>query len=180
MGIFAFLVLSSFGLLPSNALPIAVASVLPTPTGLSATAVSISQINLSWTAPLNNTGVSGYQIERSINGSSSWSTIASNTGSISTSYSDKGLVSHTTYTYRVSAIYSGVGISSPSNTASATTPIIAPQPPTGLTATAASASQINLSWIAPSDNGGSAITGYQIERSTDRGATWATTVSNTG
>src|SRR5207249_1084178 len=43
----------------------------------------------------------------------------------------------------------------------------APQPPTGLAAIAISSSQINLSWFAPSNNGGSAITGYKIDRSTD-------------
>ncbi len=53
-------------------------------------------------------------------------------------------------------------------------------PPTGLVATAASSSQINLSWSAPTNNGGSTITGYEIERSTDGGITWSTIVSNTG
>jgi len=56
----------------------------------------------------------------------------------------------------------------------------APQSPTGLAATAVSSSQINLSWTAPSNNGGSAITGYDIERSTDNGNTWSTIVPNTG
>src|SRR5438093_798989 len=56
----------------------------------------------------------------------------------------------------------------------------APQPPTGLTATAASSSQINLSWTAPTNNGGSAITGYKIESSTNSGSTWSVLVSNTG
>ncbi|TLX69523.1 MAG: fibronectin type III domain-containing protein, partial [Thaumarchaeota archaeon] len=56
----------------------------------------------------------------------------------------------------------------------------APGSPTGLTATAASSSQINLSWNAPANNGGSAITGYKIERSTDSGSTWFTLVANTG
>src|SRR3989441_3879671 len=56
----------------------------------------------------------------------------------------------------------------------------APQPPTGLTATAASSSQISLSWTAPTNNGGSAITGYKIESSTNSGSTWSVLVSNTG
>ena len=92
------------------------------PTGLSATAVSPSQINLSWTAPSNNGGsaITGYKIERSSDGGSTWSVIASNTGSTGTTYSDTGLTAGTAYTYRVSAINS-VGTSSPSNTASATT-----------------------------------------------------------
>jgi len=55
----------------------------------------------------------------------------------------------------------------------------APQPPTNLSTNTISSSQINLSWSAPSDNGGSAITGYKIERSLD-GSTWNTIVSNTG
>src|SRR5205085_8298927 len=94
-------------------------------------------------------------------------------------YSDSGLNPSTTYTYRISAINS-IGTSSPSSTASATTSSTAPQPPTGLTATTFSSSQINLSWTAPSNNGGSAITGYEIERSTDGGTTWSAIVANTG
>src|SRR5579872_4215163 len=160
------------------------ASVAPQPpTGLTATAVSSSQINLSWTAPSNNGGsaITGYKIERSNDTGTTWSTIAANTANTSTTYSDTGLTASTTYMYRVSAINS-VGTSPPSSTASATTSGAAtpPQPPTGLAATAASSSQINLSWTAPSNNGGSAITGYKIERSADNGTTWSIIQSNTG
>ena len=83
------------------------------------------QINLSWTAPSGNATISGYQIERSTNGGSTWSTIVSNTGSAGTAYSDTGLAASTTYTYRISAINSG-GIGSPSSTASATTNTASP------------------------------------------------------
>ena len=91
------------------------------PTGLTATSISTSQINLSWTAPANNGGsaITGYMIERSTDSGTTWSVIQSNTGSTSTTYSDTGLSSSTTYTYRVSAI-NGIGSSTPSNTASAT------------------------------------------------------------
>src|SRR5207245_209698 len=153
------------------------------PTGLTATTVSTSQINLSWTAPANNGGsvITGYKIERSTNGGTTWSTIESNTASTATTFSDTGLTASTTYMYRVSAINS-VGTSSPSNTASATTSSIidtAPGSPTGLTATTVSSSQINLSWTAPANNGGSVITGYKIERSTNSGTTWTILVANT-
>ncbi|MDE1829115.1 MAG: fibronectin type III domain-containing protein [Thaumarchaeota archaeon] len=94
----------------------------PPPTGLVASTVSSSQINLNWTAPADNGGsiITGYKMERSLDNGTSWNTIVTNTGTATTAYSDTGLSSNTTYTYRVSAINSA-GISSPSNTASATT-----------------------------------------------------------
>ncbi|WP_197054487.1 fibronectin type III domain-containing protein, partial [Nitrosococcus oceani] len=46
-----------------------------------------------------------------------------------------------------------------------------PQFPTGFNATTVSSTQVNLSWSAPTDNGGSPITGYEIERSVDSGTT---------
>src|SRR5690349_4000070 len=92
------------------------------PTGLTATTISLSQIDLSWTAPAYNGGsaITGYKIERSTDGGTTWSTIQSNTGSTSTTYSDTGLTASTTYTYRVSAI-NAVGTSPPSSAASVTT-----------------------------------------------------------
>ena len=92
------------------------------PTNLSAKAISSSQINLSWSAPSDNGGsaITGYMIERSQDNGNTWTTIISNTGSTSTTYSNTGLSPSTTYTYRVSAINS-IGTSSPSNTAIATT-----------------------------------------------------------
>lgn len=150
------------------------------PQNLQATATSSSQINLSWNTSSDNGGspIIGYMIERSNDTGATWSTIQSNTGSADTTYSDTGLAHSTTYTYRVSAI-NQVGTSQPSSTASATTFNVVPSPPTGLTATA-QLLKINLSWNVPSDNGGTPITGYMIERSTDGGNTWNTIVANTG
>ena len=53
-----------------------------------------------------------------------------------------------------------------------------PEAPTGLTATADGQTQIDLSWTAPSDNGGATITGYKIEVSTN-GSSWSDLVANT-
>src|SRR5438552_1986825 len=54
-----------------------------------------------------------------------------------------------------------------------------PLPPMGLATPFVSSSQISISWFAPSNNGGSPITGYKIERSTDDGTTWNVIVANT-
>ena len=84
------------------------------PTGLSASAVNSSQINLSWNA---SSGATTYKIQRSPDGSSAWSQVGT---SSTTSFSDTGLAPSTTYYYRVLAGNS-VGDSAPSNVASATT-----------------------------------------------------------
>ena len=53
-----------------------------------------------------------------------------------------------------------------------------PGAPTGLTATADGQTEIDLSWRAPSDDGGADITGYRIEVSTN-GSNWSDLVANT-
>ena len=56
----------------------------------------------------------------------------------------------------------------------------APNQPTGLTATANGATQIDLVWVAPADNGGATISGYRIEVSADGGTNWTDLLANTG
>ncbi len=56
---------------------------------------------------------------------------------------------------------------------------ITPGAPTGLTVSIRSETALDLSWTAPSNNGGASITGYKIERQTS-GGSWSTIVANTG
>src|SRR3989475_9385350 len=93
--------------------------------------------------------------------------MVANTGNTATTYSYNDTAPTEIYTYRISAINS-IGTGSSSSVASATTPIAAPSPPIALTASASSSSQIALSWTAPSDNGGSSITGYKIDQKSAR------------
>jgi chitodextrinase len=88
-----------------------------TPGGLSATAVSASQINLGWSASTDNVGVLDYDVFRS-SGGSAFSVVGSTTG---TSYSDTGLAASTTYSYQVKANDAAGNASAASTTASATT-----------------------------------------------------------
>ena len=134
------------------------------PSGLDASAVSATQINLTWTAATDNVGVTQYRIERCQGaGCSVFTEIATSTG---TSYSDTGRSPATSYSYRVRAQDAALNLGPYSTTATATTPA-APdtQPPTapsGLDASAVSATQINLTWTAATDNVG--VAQYRIER----------------
>ena len=56
----------------------------------------------------------------------------------------------------------------------------APGAPTGLSATARGSDEINLSWTAPDSTGGSDITGYKIESSSDAASNWSNLVADTG
>ena len=151
------------------------------PTQLSATADGQTIINLSWTAPTNTGGaaITGYQIEVSPNGTSNWSDLEANTTATATTYAHTGLSAGETRHYRVRAINS-VGPGQPSTTDDATTgAATAPGPPTQLSATADGQTIINLSWTAPTNTGGAAITGYQIEVSPNGTDTWTNLVANT-
>ncbi|HEX5886894.1 MAG TPA: fibronectin type III domain-containing protein [Pyrinomonadaceae bacterium] len=135
------------------------------PSNLTATTISSSQINLSWTDNANNEN--GFRVEQSTDGTTF--TQIAQLGSNAVSHSVTGLSPSTTYFYRVVS-FNDAGNSSFSNTASATTsgtPTAVPAAPSGLTATTISRSQINLSWT---DNSGNE-SGFTIERCRNAGCT---------
>ncbi len=83
-----------------------------TPAGLSASANGPATINLSWSAAIDNVGVTGYRIFRDE------TEIATAT---TTSYSDSGLDPETTYSYSVTAYDAAGNESAPGEAAEATT-----------------------------------------------------------
>jgi len=90
------------------------------PTSLSATAISSSQINLSWTASTDNIGVTGYHIYRG------GTLIAAVT--TGTTYSDTGLNPATLYSYSVVAYDAAGNVSGYSSIVSGTTQATLPPP----------------------------------------------------
>jgi hypothetical protein len=99
-------------------------STLPSiPAGLTAQAVSSSQINLSWTASTDDVGVTGYKVFRN---SAQIATVAT------TSYQNTGLLSSTTYSFTVAALDAKGNESAQSTRVSATTQSgTTPPPPPG-------------------------------------------------
>jgi chitodextrinase len=158
---------------PADETPAADTQAPTVPTGLTASAVSGTQVNLSWSAATDNVGVTGYYVY--LNDQPLATTAA-------TSFSHTGLAAGSTYNYRVSAYDAVPNHSAWTAAVSATTKLVdtqAPGLPTGLTASAVSGTQVNLSWSAATDNVG--VTGYYVYLN-DRplATTTATSFSHTG
>ena len=135
---------------------------LASPTGVSATATSSSEIRLDWSHAGGAEG--GFRVERAPGGTTSFTALAT-VGATARSYADAGLPDGTRYDYRVIALPSSGEESQPSATASAITRLPAPA---GLAATATGPNTVALSWTDAADNEG----GYVVEHSAD-GATYA-------
>ena len=140
----------------------AVALFVVPPSGLSATTASSSGINISWTD--NSSNETGFKIERKTGSGGTYAQIATVLAGV-TSYSSTGLTASTAYYYQVRA-YNSSYDSDYSNEANATT---CPAAPSGLSATAASSSEIDLSWTDNSSD----ETGFKIERKTGSAGTYA-------
>jgi len=154
------------------------------PTQLVATAVSPTQIDLKWNPPSQTYGqsITGYVIQEKI-AFGVYETIE-NIGKY-TEYSITGLETDKTYSFVVFAKYT-LGSSDISNEATATPETSSesssydtiPDQPINLKAVARSPIQIDLSWDAPSNDGGASVTGYKIEVSINSG-NYVTLTKNT-
>ena len=124
------------------------------PAGLTGTAVSTTQVNLSWSASTDNVGVAGYNIFR--NGTKLSATTT-------TSYQDTSLTAGATYTYTVSAYDAAGNTSTQSSGVSITTPAPASAPAPAVTINSPTNGAIvngsaNIAVSANSANGIASIT----------------------
>ena len=117
------------------------------PTGFTASEVTHDSVTLSWTDP-EDASINGYRVLRGTD-ANSLSTLAQDTGSAGTEYTDSTVAAETTYYYAVLAL-SQNGDGAQSATVSATTPT-EPQPPEPLTLQLSSNSPgaLTISWDAP-------------------------------
>ena len=175
------------------------------PTDLTATAVGLMVIELSWTAPSNDGGgrITSYIVEKQLP-DGSWSSASPNGVpnteaqpgqnnaaatnipiGVQTFYSMTDTVAATAAvknTYRVRAVNSA-GTSAASAIASDTPPVPDAQPnaPTVVAAAANGPAEINLTWtkVPAANQGSSPVTGYKIESSTSGNLPW-TLVADVG
>jgi hypothetical protein len=140
------------------------------PTGLSGTRGN-QQVTLTWTAPANTGGrpVTDYVIQYSSNGGGSWITFPDGLSS-STTATVTGLTNGTAYRFQVAAVtdFAQGAFSAPSIAVTPRTFATAP----AITSVSAGNQSVTLNWATPVDNGGSAITGYAVEHSSNGGNTW--------
>jgi len=129
------------------------------------------QVRLNWSAPSSNGGsaITRYQVSRD-NGTT-WVNASS-----TTTHTFTGLVNGTNYIFRVRAVNAVGGGSAATITASPTAIITVPTLPRALTATPGNGS-VRISWVVPANNGGSAITRYQVSQ--NNGVSWANASSMT-
>ena len=149
------------------------------PTGLSASAASSTSISLTWTNPGDST-ITSYQYQYKLSTATRWPTAwttVSRSGTSTTTATVTGLTVNTTYNFRIRAV-NDVG-NSPASDMVTATPRAVPAKPTGLTATAISATRVNLSWTSPND---STITSWQYRYKLTSASSYGewTTISGSG
>ncbi len=143
---------------------------------LSLTTTSASQsVALAWALPASDGGsaITDYKIEYKLSNVTAW-TVFAHAASTTRTANISGLTNGTQYSFRVSAVNAvGTGTATTAVLATPVAPIIltAPTSPRAL-AVYASFNGATLYWATPSSDGGSPITGYRTEYSTDNGTTW--------
>jgi titin len=142
--------------IPVQAVPFDVPSA---PQSVSAVSSNASAV-LNWTAPSTDNGssVTGYEITESTDGAV-WNVVVRVTGVTTYTTTISGLTNGTTYSFRVAAVNTA-GPGAPTGVV-AVTPATTPSAP-GKPTVSVTNSLLSLSWSAPTSNGGSPISSYQV------------------
>ena len=133
-----------------------------------------TQINLSWSAPDDVTGVtvSGYDVEYW--DGATWTSLAMAQSALTYPHTGLTLLPGAVWQYRVRTVGTDGGETVKSEWATASVEVEYPKPnvPTMFTATGSSDREATLSWTAPVDVDNVTVTGYDLDFSKDRGSTW--------
>ena len=151
------------------------------PKDFTASVVSDTKANLTWSAPdaVTHVTVTGYEFGFSRDGGNTWEALASQAATATAfTHTHSALSAGDTRQYRgrtVGEVSSGgqtVVVKGGWAFAVATKDHPAPGVPKDFTATGVSDAQANLEWSAPDAVTGVTVTGYDIDFSTDGGNTW--------
>jgi subtilisin family serine protease len=149
-----------------------IAPTVPTAPRSLAVTVNYNSASLYWSTPIATGGstILGYLVEYSVDGGATW-TRRPLLSAFTRSTAITGLAGGTSHQFRVLAV-NAIG-NSPSSNVVTMTPIAfaVPSAPTSMTGFISGTSAY-LSWGSPVSNGGTAVTSYDVWRSTDAGATW--------
>jgi titin len=132
---------------------------------------NLASLSLSWQEPSDLGFVPILDHEYSFDNGSSWNSL--NTTSISSTIT--GLAHCTSYTVIIRAV--NVAGNGAQSTPASNSTFCKPSTPAA-PGVSASERKVTVSWTAPA-NGGTSITGYAIQRSTNGGASWSQVTSNT-
>lgn len=144
---------------PTPVAPSAPLNVLATPGN--------GKVTLTWSAPATGTAPITYEIYESTTSATEGFTLVSSGSALTATIS--GLTNGMTYYFVVKAV-NGVGGASAAAVQAKPVAASVPGAPLNLTASSRIPSRsVNLSWSAPTSNGGSPITGYRVYRGTSPG-----------
>lgn len=136
------------------------------PSNLAASPTSSTAISLTWTD--NSADEQGFEIWRSTTGPSGTYTLLATVGAGVTTTDDAGLTSGNQYCYTVRATGTGFAPPSAFSASACATPPAPPDAPSGLTATAASATTVTLAWTDNSSD----EAGFEIRRASTANGTY--------
>jgi chitodextrinase len=129
------------------------------PTGLASSGINTTQVTISWTAPSDNVGVTGYEVRQD------GTTIAS---PVVTTINVTGLTANTAYTFAVRAKDASGNWSAWSSNLNVTTATVpagdttAPSKPVFTGATGITSTGFTVNWTSPTDDVG--VTGFELKK----------------
>ena len=136
--------------------------------GLAASNATQTTLALAWTLPAQASGVTVSAVEVQRQSGTTWDTVAT-LAAEATSHTVTGLSPGTHYTFRVQITTSNG--SADSDTVSVTT-LAAPEAATGLTASNATQTTIDLAWTLPAQGAGVTVSAVRVQQQS--GAAWST------
>ncbi len=141
------------------------------PAAPTVTVLGATSLRVNWTAPANTgSALTGYTLQQRANNGTDWSPVSGVSG---TSHDVTGLTPGTAHVFRVLAT-NAAGDGAWSDSSSPVTPSAAPAAPAApaIPTLRPGDRQLEVSWHAPGSDGGSTITGYNIQYRAGASGAW--------